>query len=41
MEVWREQAGDVGGHAMHCGHFLPEERPEEVAAELTGFLDGA
>lgn len=39
LEVWRERAADVRGRALDCGHFLPEERPEETAAELTGFLD--
>jgi len=23
---------------MDCGHFLPEERPEETAAEVEAFL---
>lgn len=41
MEVWQEQAGEVSGRALDCGHFLPEERPEEVAPELLRFLDGA
>jgi len=35
---WREVAGDVRGHALDCGHFLPEERLEEVARELENFL---
>jgi haloacetate dehalogenase len=35
---WREVAGDVRGHALDCGHYLPEERPEEVARELESFL---
>ena len=35
---WREVAGDVRGHALDCGHYLPEERPEEVARELENFL---
>ena len=28
-----------GGTLPFCGHFLPEEQPEAVAAELTAFLD--
>jgi haloacetate dehalogenase len=35
---WREVARDVRGRALDCGHFLPEERPREVLAELRRFL---
>ena len=35
---WREVARDVRGRALACGHFLPEERPEEVLRELRRFL---
>jgi haloacetate dehalogenase len=35
---WREVAADVRGRALPCGHFLPEEKPQEVVAELRGFL---
>lgn len=38
LSIWRERANDVRGHALDCGHFLPEERPREVAAELGAFL---
>jgi haloacetate dehalogenase len=38
LAIWREQAHDVRGRALDCGHFLAEERPEEVAAELMAFL---
>jgi haloacetate dehalogenase len=40
LTIWREQANDVRGRALDCGHFLPEERPEEVSSELADFLDG-
>ncbi|MEJ8281953.1 alpha/beta fold hydrolase [Pseudonocardia spirodelae] len=36
--VWREHAQDVRGVALDADHYLPEERPEEVARELTAFL---
>jgi haloacetate dehalogenase len=40
-EVWSTYAaGDVRGKALDCGHFLPEERPEETARELLDFLSG-
>ena len=37
---WREVADDVRGKALACGHFLPEEKPQEVLAELRRFLKG-
>ncbi|MGE0680957.1 MAG: alpha/beta fold hydrolase, partial [Candidatus Binatia bacterium] len=36
--VWRERAVDVRGKALPCGHFIPEEAPEETLVELSGFL---
>lgn len=36
--VWRERATDVRGRALPCGHFLPEEAPDETYAELRAFL---
>ena len=39
LDIWREYANDVRGRAIpECGHFLPEERPAEVLAELRAFL---
>jgi haloacetate dehalogenase len=38
LEIWRAEARDVRGRALDCGHFLPEERPAEVACELLAFL---
>ena len=38
LGIWREQAGDVRGRAIDCGHFLAEECPGETAAELAAFL---
>ena len=35
---WRAVARDVRGEALDCGHYLPEERPEEVARHLENFL---
>ena len=38
LVLWREKANDVRGAALDCGHFLPEELPAQVAAQLLGFL---
>jgi haloacetate dehalogenase len=38
LGVWRDWAGDVRGRALDCGHYLPEEAPEETAAELRAFF---
>ena len=40
LTVWREQAKDVRGRAIDCGHFLAEEAPEETAREILAFLGG-
>ncbi|MFF0739938.1 alpha/beta fold hydrolase [Streptomyces sp. NPDC004111] len=38
LAVWRGWADDVRGRALDCGHFLPEEAPEETYAELRAFF---
>ena len=38
LTVWRRWADDVRGHALACGHFLPEEVPDALAASLVDFL---
>ena len=37
---WREVAVDVRGRALACGHFIPEEKPTELVAELRRFWKG-
>ncbi len=38
LETWRERAADVRGQALACGHFLPEEAPEETCRALVDFF---
>ena len=39
LATWRDKAaGAVSGRALDCGHFLPEERPQETAEELLAFF---
>src|SRR5215216_2189110 len=38
LEIWRQRAEYVQGLALDCGHFLPEEAPEQTAEELIHFL---
>ena len=39
LATWRERAVDVRGHALDCGHFLPEEAPTETAGALRSFFE--
>jgi haloacetate dehalogenase len=38
LETWQEWAPDVRGQAMDCGHFIPEELPEETIAQFLAFF---
>jgi haloacetate dehalogenase len=39
LELWRPCAPDVAGRAVEgAGHFIPEDQPDEVAAELAEFF---
>jgi haloacetate dehalogenase len=38
LEDWAAVATDVRGRALPCGHYLPEEAPDETFAELAAFL---
>lgn len=40
LAIWRDWADDVRGRALDCGHYLPEEAPEETLAELQAFFSG-
>jgi haloacetate dehalogenase len=41
LEVWREWATDVRVQAFECGHFIPEEAPDETIRALGEFFAGA
>jgi haloacetate dehalogenase len=38
LAEWRRVAGDVNGHALPCGHFVPEEMPQELLRDVLAFL---
>jgi pimeloyl-ACP methyl ester carboxylesterase len=40
LDIWRRYADDVHGQPIpDCGHFLPEEQPDQVAQLLLAFLE--
>ena len=41
LSAWRERCEDVRGRSLDCGHFLPEEKPEETLQEILSFLTEA
>ncbi len=38
LATWYERAEDVRGRSLPCGHFLPEEAPDETFAEFLAFF---
>jgi hypothetical protein len=38
LDVWRGWAEEVRGRVLDCGHYLPEEAPEETYVELRAFF---
>jgi pimeloyl-ACP methyl ester carboxylesterase len=38
QRVWADWAPDLRTHILPCGHFLPEERPEDVTAAIRTLL---
>jgi haloacetate dehalogenase len=38
LATWKDKAHDVRGHAVPCGHFIPEEAPQELLRDLVPFL---
>jgi haloacetate dehalogenase len=39
LDEWRKVALNVSGHALPCGHYVPEEAPEALLAAALPFLD--
>ena len=39
LSAWQERATDVRGRSLACGHFIPEEMPQEALAEVLAFLE--
>jgi haloacetate dehalogenase len=39
--VWSERAPRLSAHAVDCGHFLAEERPERTISALLSFMCGS
>ncbi|AMM26840.1 alpha/beta fold hydrolase [Variovorax sp. PAMC 28711] len=38
LALWRDRAFDVAGRAVPCGHYLPEEAPNELVDEALAFF---
>lgn len=38
LAIWRDWADNVEGRALDCGHYLPEEAPDETYAALRKFF---
>jgi len=40
MALWRQAALDVSGEAVDCGHYIAEESPVQLLAEMRAFFAG-
>lgn len=40
QQIWSSWAPDLRTQVLSCGHFLPEERPAEVAEAITALVGG-
>jgi haloacetate dehalogenase len=38
LSLWRAVAHDISGRAVDCGHYIAEERPDELRAEMQAFF---
>jgi haloacetate dehalogenase len=39
LDEWRRVARDVSGRALPSGHYIPEEVPDELLAEILAFFE--
>jgi haloacetate dehalogenase len=39
LTEWRQVARDVSGHSLPCGHYIPEEAPDALVAEIVSFFE--
>jgi haloacetate dehalogenase len=40
LRIWKEYAQDVIGGSINCGHYVPEEAPDETYAWFIRFFGG-
>lgn len=40
LALWRDAAADATGAAIDCGHYIAEERPDALLAEVSSFFGG-
>jgi haloacetate dehalogenase len=38
LDEWRRVAVDVRGSSLPCGHYIPEEAPQELLERVLPFL---
>ncbi len=38
LALWRERAREAAGRALPCGHYIPEEAPDELVDEALAFF---
>jgi haloacetate dehalogenase len=41
LDEWRRVARDVSGRALDCGHYIPEEAPDALVAEMRDFFEAS
>lgn len=41
LTLWEALARDVSGRSVDCGHYIPEEAPDEVIEEMLAFFGAA
>ena len=38
LEDWQRVAGEVMGRTLPCGHYMPEEAPDQLLQEMREFF---